>query len=168
MPQERPRVTIDSLNEDLARLEADVRKLTHDSQRLGRDLEQQARTVGEEIVAAEFIATEETLENAGSFFEMLAQLGDIQRKQMRVLWEDHKQSWSALRDVRSPLGLVEVGFDHWKRRASHVATGLNQVVDVVVGERRHATQALAQMWQPFLKLLQRDWGASGFRNQDRG
>jgi hypothetical protein len=157
MTEERKPVTIESLNEDLARLEADVRRLTEDSQRLGTDLEQQARTVREEIVAAEFIATEEAIENAGSLLELLSRLGDIHRDQLKTLWEDHQQSWSALREVRSPTALVEVGFDHWKRRASHVAAGLNQVVDAVVGEGRHVTGAMLEMWSPFLKLLQRDW-----------
>jgi hypothetical protein len=151
-------VTIESLNADLARLEEDVRKLTQDSQRLTQDLGAQARTVREEIVAAEFIATEEAIENAGSVLEALAQIGDIQREQFRVLVEDHRASWDRLREVRSPLGLVEVGFDHWKRRATHVAEGLNQVVDVVVGGGRHMTSAMMQMWQPFVKLVRQDWG----------
>jgi len=152
-------VSIESLNQDLARLEADVRKLAEDSQRLTEDIGAQAKTVQEEIVAAEFIATEEAIENAGSVLEALAQIGDIQRDQLRTLFEDHKESWAALRDVRSPLGLIEVGFDHWKRRTTHVASGLNQVVDVFVGEGRHMTSAMFQMWKPFVKLVQRDWGA---------
>ena len=159
LPDCRPTVSIESLNQDLARLEADVRKLAGDSQRLTQDLGDQAKTVREEIVAAEFIATEEAIENAGSVLEALAQIGDIQREQLRVLFEDHKESWAALRNVRSPLGLAEIGFDHWKRRATHVAGGLNQVVDVFVGEGRHMTSAMFQMWKPFLKLVQRDWGA---------
>jgi len=160
-------VSIESLNQDLARLEEDVKKLSRDSQRFGEDLTQQARTVQEEVVAAEFIATEEAIENAGSMLEALAQLRDIQRDQLKVLFDDHKQSWRALADVRSPIGLLEVGFDHWKRRASHVAVGLNQVVDVFVGEGRQMTTSMLQMWKPFAQLVRQDWSTEKTRKDPR-
>lgn len=160
-------VSIESLNQDLARLEEDVKKLSRDSQRLSEDIGQQARTMREEVVAAEFIATEEAIENAGSVLEAIAQLRDIQRDQLRVLFDDHKRSWRALADVRSPIGLIEVSFDHWKRRASHVAVGLNQVVDVLVGEGRQMTTSMVQMWKPFVQLVRQDWGVEKTRKDPR-
>ncbi len=150
-------VSIESVNEDLARLEADVRHLSEDSRRLAKDLSAQARIVREETVAANFIATEEAVENAGSILEAIVSLRDIQRDQIRVFFEDGRDSFRALLEVRSPLGLIEVGADHWRRRATHIATGLNQVVDVLASEGRQMTTAMLQMWKPFVQLLQRDW-----------
>jgi pyridoxal biosynthesis lyase PdxS len=150
-------VSIESVNEDLARLEADVRHLSSDSRRLAHDLSDQARVIGEEAVAAQFIATEETIGNTGSILEALAHLRDIQRDQLRVFVEDQRDSLRALREIKSPFGLIEVGVDHAQRRARHVAEGLNQAVDVVATEGRQMTASMLQMWKPFLKLLQRDW-----------
>ena len=150
-------MSIDSLNQDLARLEEDVRKLARDSQRISVDLGKQARTVREEVVAAEFIATEETLENTGSVLEALATLRDIQQESLRVLIDDHRQSWQALADVRSPFDLLQVGFEHWKRRASHVALELNQVVDVFTSSGRQMAASMVQVWKPFVGLVRRDW-----------
>jgi hypothetical protein len=73
-----------------------------------------------------------------------------------VLVGDHKQSWQALADVRSPIGL----FRRLRRsnRPAAVAAGLNQVVDVFVGEGRHMTTSMLQMWKPFVQLVRQDWG----------
>ncbi len=154
-------MSIESVNADLARLEADVRHLSQDSQKLMQDVGAQARVLREEAVAAQFIATEETIENAGSILEALANLRDIQRAQFKQFVEDQRESLRALKGVRSPIGLMELGVDHWQRRARHVAEGLNQAVDVVASESRHMTSAMIQMWKPFLHLLQRDWKGDG-------
>ena len=150
-------MSIDSLNQDLARLEEDVRKLARDSQRITVDLGQQAKTAREEVVAAEFIATEGAIENTGNVLETLAALRDLQQESLRVLIDDHRQSWQALADVRSPLDLVQVGFEHWKRRASHVALELNQVVDLIASSGRQMAASMVQVWKPFVGLLRRDW-----------
>jgi phasin protein len=151
-------VSIDSLNQDLARLEEDVRKLARDSQRITVDIGQQAaQTAREEIVAAEFIATEETLENTGNVLETLATLRDIQQESLRTLIDDHRQSWQALADVRSPLDLVQLGFEHWRRRSSHIALELNQVVDLIATSSRQMTASMFQVWRPFVDLVRRDW-----------
>ncbi|NJN51042.1 MAG: hypothetical protein HC809_03945 [Gammaproteobacteria bacterium] len=150
-------VSIETVNQDLARLEADVRHLADDSRRLIKDVGKQARLVQDEAVAAQFIATEETIGNAGSILEAMASLRDIQKEQLRQFFEDQRESFNALKGIRSPIGLLEVGLDHWQRRARHVAAGLNQAVDVVSKESRHRTAAMAQMWQPFLRLVQNDW-----------
>jgi len=150
-------VSIESLNQDLARLEEDVRKLARDSQRITVDIGKQTQTAREEIVAAEFIATKETLKNTSSALETLATLRDIQQESLRVLIDDHRQSWYALADVRSPLDLVQLGFEHWRRRSSHIALELNQVVDLLATSSRQMTTSMLQVWKPFLDLVRRDW-----------
>ena len=150
-------MSIDSLNQDLAQLEEDVRKLARDSERITVDIGKRAQTAREDVVAAEFIATEETLESAGSMLETLATLRDIQQESLRMLIDDHRQSWQALADVRSPLDLVQLGFEHWRRRSSHIALELNQVVDLIATSSRQMTASMVQVWKPFLDLVRRDW-----------
>ena len=150
-------MSIDSLNQDLAQLEEDVRKLARDSQRITVDIGKRAKAAREDVVAAEFIATEEALENTGSMLETLAALRDIQQESLRMLIDDHRQSWQALADVRSPLDLVQLGFEHWRRRSSHIALELNQVVDLIATSSRQMTASMVQVWKPFVDLVRRDW-----------
>ena len=150
-------MSIDSLNQDLARLEEDVRKLARDSQRITVDIGKQAKNARDEVVAAEFIATEEALENTGSMLETFAALRDIQQESLRVLLDDHRQSWQALAEVRSPLDLLQVGFEHWRRRSGHIALELNQVVDLLASSGRQMAVSMVQVWKPFVSLVRRDW-----------
>jgi len=150
-------VSIESMNEDLARLKRDVRSLSQDAGRILDDVVDQSRTIREETVAAEFIATEETMETVGSVLDALAALRDIQREQMRVFFADQRETFNAFAQVRSPADLARVGFEHWSRRATHVAEGLHQTVDVLANESRSLTNTLVEVWTPFLQLMRRDW-----------
>ena len=150
-------MSIESLNEDLAKLEADVRHLSEDSRKLAKNVGERAKLIGEEAVAAQFIATEEAIDNAGGILETLASLRDIHREQLECFVEDQRESITALTKVRSPFALIELGIDHWQRRSRHVARGLNQAIDVLTSESRHMTSTASQMWQPFLRLLRNDW-----------
>jgi hypothetical protein len=152
-------VTIESVNEDLARLQRDVRALSSDAGRLIGDVAAQSRTIREEAVAAEFIATEETMENVGSVLDALSQLRDIQQQQMRAFFNDQRDTLKAITQVRAPVDLLRVGFDHWSRRVTHVADGLSQTVGVLANERRALTSSLVEMWNPFIKLIRRDWAS---------
>jgi hypothetical protein len=150
-------VSIESMNEDLARLRRDVRSLSQDAGRILDDVVDQSRTIREETVAAEFIATEETMENVGSVLDALEALREIQREQMRVFFADQRETITALTQVRSPADLARLGFEHWGRRATHVAEGLNQTVEVLANESRSLTRTLVEVWTPFLQLMRRDW-----------
>jgi hypothetical protein len=150
-------VSIESVNEDLARLQRDVRALSSDAGRLLGDVADQSRTIREEAIAAEFIATEETMENVGSVLDALSQLRDIQRQQVRVFFTDQRDTLKAITQVRAPIDLLRVGFDHWSRRVTHVADGLGQTVGVLANEGRSMTSSLVEMWNPFIKLIRRDW-----------
>ena len=150
-------MSIQSVNDDLARLERDVQSLSRDAGRLFDDVAGQGRTLREEAVAAEFIATEETIENVGSMLSALADLHDIQRRQLRMFIDDQRTSLHALTQVRSPTDVLRVAMEHWARRASHVGEGVGAAVGVLANESRALTNTLVEMWTPFVALLRRDW-----------
>jgi hypothetical protein len=150
-------VSIESVNDDLARLERDVRNLSQDAGRLVDDVADQGRTIREEAIAAEFIATEETIESVGSILSALSELQDIHRKQLRVFFEDQRDTLKAITESRSPADLLRVGLDHWGRRASHVGEGIGATVNVLVHESSSLTNTLVEMWTPFVQLVRRDW-----------
>jgi hypothetical protein len=150
-------VSIESVNDDLARLERDVQNLSRDAGRLLDDVAGQGKTLREEAVAAEFIATEETMENVGSVLSALSDLHEIQRRQLRLFLDDQRTSLHALTQARSPSDVVRVGMEHWARRAGHVGEGVGQAVSVLANESRTLTNTLVEMWTPFVALLRRDW-----------
>ena len=112
-------MSIESMNEDLARLKRDVRALSQGAGRVLNDVVEQSRTVREEAAAAEFIAAEETMENVGSVLGALSALGDIQREQVRIFLADQRETLGAFPQVRSPVDLARLGFEHRSRRATH-------------------------------------------------
>jgi hypothetical protein len=121
-------MSMESVREDLARLERDVQALSHDAGRLWGDVRHQTRTLRDEALAAEYVATEETMENVGSVLDALARLRDIQRESWQDFFADHRETLSALTQVRSPVDLLRVGLEHWSRRATHLADGVNRTV----------------------------------------
>ena len=151
-------LSIESVNEDLAKLEQDVRRLTADSEHLVEDVADQARVLRDEALAAEFIATEEAVENMGSILEMMSVLSDIQRDQFRQFFEDGKTTLEGLREVRGPGDLMNLSLDHWKRRAEHISDGLTKVIEVLADESRFLSNTMTEMWQPFGKMVRGDWG----------
>jgi hypothetical protein len=149
-------VSIESVNEELAALERDVRALVEDAGAPER-IADRARTVREEVVAAEFIAAEETLENVSGLMAALSEIGAIQNEQLRTFLRDHGATLQALVCARSPSDLARLGFEHWNRRTTHIADGLTRTVGVVAQESRHATTSIAEMWKPFIELVRGDW-----------
>jgi hypothetical protein len=150
-------VSIESLNEDLAALERDVRALVKEGAKPVEGVNGTVRTVEEEVVAAEFIATEETIENVSGLLAALSQIGEIQNEQLRTFFTDHRDTAKALLQVRSPLDVARLGFEHWNRRATHIADGLTRTVEVLSQESRRATGSIAEMWKPFVELVRGDW-----------
>jgi Na+/phosphate symporter len=150
-------VSIESVNEDLARLERDVRTLSKDAGRLLSDVAGQSDTLRDEALAAEFLVTEETIENVGNVLNALSQLSDIQRQQLRVFVDDQRETIKALGQISSPADLVQIGIEHCGRRATHLVDGLSQTAAVLVNEGRAFTNTLVEMWDPFIDLVRRDW-----------
>ncbi|HTK98106.1 MAG TPA: DUF948 domain-containing protein [Pseudomonadales bacterium] len=150
-------MSIQSLNEDLAALERDVRALVKETNKPADDVNRKVRTVEEEVVAAEFIATEETIENVSGVLAALSQIGEIHNEQIRSFFTDHRDTLKALMEARSPLDLARLGFEHWNRRATHIADGLTRTVQVISSESRRATGSISEMWKPFVELVRGDW-----------
>lgn len=152
-------MTIDSVTQDLQRLEEDVRRLTNDGRRLAQDVEAQADVVEQEIVAAEFIAAEESIENLGSFLGMLSELNDVHTRQWQKLADDYLATLRQLGEARSAAALIQANFDHYRRRSEHITEGLGEAFDVLTSEGRFLTETVVEMWRPFFTMLRRDWAA---------
>jgi len=132
-------VSIDAVDHELSRLEAEVARLR------------------ERVLAAEYIATEETIENMGSLLETLARLQDIQREQWRFLVSDGAETLGALRRVRSVFDVPGVALGHCQRRARHVVGGMNRAMVVCTGGAQSLTRTFVEMWRPFLAMVGQDW-----------
>jgi hypothetical protein len=145
------------LNSDLKQLEDDVRRLSAGSAPPHATLAERAKLVEEEVVAGEYIAAEEAMENIGSLFGMFSELNDIQLRQFKQFAGDHRDTLKRLVRARSPSELAELGLDHYRRRSQHVVEGFNEALDVVAGEGKFLGNTLVEMWQPFFELVRRDW-----------
>jgi hypothetical protein len=155
-------VTIESLNATLAELEREVRALSMtqetpaESTAATSDVAATARAVAEDTVAASFVATEAAIDRAGGWFVTLTELGSIQSDQAKALLKDTFDTLKALRNAHSPSDLMQVTFDHWQRRASHIADGLNRATEVIARETRHASASIGEMWRPVIDLVRAD------------
>ena len=154
-------MSIESLNEDLAQLERDVRALSKDSMHTiddaAEEVADKARVIREEVVAAEFVATESAIENVSGLLAALSEIGAIQNEQLKMFFTDHRDTLKALVQTRSPMDAMRIGFEHWNRRATHVAEGLSKTVGVLARETRHATSSAGEMWKPVIQLVRGDW-----------
>lgn len=150
-------VTTDSVSSDLKQLEDDVRRLSAGEAPAHQTMAERAKLVEEEIVAGEYIAAEEAMENIGSLFGMFSELNAIQLRQFKQFAGDHRDTLKRLVRARSPGELAELGLDHYRRRSQHVVEGFNEALDVVAGEGKFLGNTLVEMWQPFFELVRRDW-----------
>ena len=148
-------MSIDSVREDLTQLEHDVQAAfggaSHPS------VEERAKTIESELVAAQYIATEETISGVGGIFETLSEIRAIQNEQVKTFFADHRATLKALTQVRTPVDLAQLGFEHWTRRAGHVAEGITRTVDAIAKERNELSTSMAEMWKPFVELIRGDW-----------
>ena len=160
--------TIESLNADLAELEREVRALSN-AQQCPADaaaapaaedepqtISDAARVAVEDTVAASFVATEEMIDSAGGWFVTLSELGAIHNDQAKALLKDTLDTMRALRNAHSPGDVLHTAFDHWNRRATHVAEGMTRTIEVVARESRHASTSVAEMWRPVVDLVRAD------------
>jgi hypothetical protein len=150
-------VTTDSVSSDLKQLEDDVRRLSGAEAPAHGTMAERAKLLEEEVVAGEYIAAEEAMENIGSMFGMFSELNDIHRRQFKQFAGDHRATLKRLIQARSPGELADLGFDHYRRRSQHLVEGFNEALDVISGEGKFLGNTLVEMWQPFFELLRRDW-----------
>jgi hypothetical protein len=145
-------MSIDSIREELAQLERDVEALGAASA-----VKERAKAVGTEMVAAQYIATKGTMSGVGAIFDTLSEIQAIQGDQLKVLFTDHRDTLTAMTQLRSPMDLVALGFDHWNRRAGHVADGITRTLEVIVKERGEYSSSIAGLWKPLVELVRGDW-----------
>ena len=150
-------MSIKSLQDDLAKLERDVKAVIDDTGRVVGDVRRRARTVEAELVAAEFIATEETIEGVSGILETLSGIRTIQKQQVKLFFADHRKTLEGITQLSSPIDLVQLGFEHWNRRATHVAEGLTRTAELIAGEGRQVSMSVGEMWKPFVELIRGDW-----------
>ena len=150
-------MTIDSVSEDLKQLEDDVRRLSDHGKDLVRDVDSTADIAQQELVAAEFIAAEETIENIGSLLGMVSELNGIHVRQWQHLADDHLETLKRLGEARSATAFIETGLDHARRRSGHLADGINQTIETITAEGRFLSTTVVEMWQPFFEMVRRDW-----------
>ncbi len=152
-------MSIDSLREELSQLERDVQAAFGDAGHPNNhpDMKERAKTVESEIVAAQYIATEETISGVGGIFETLREINAIQNEQVKTFFTDHRATLKAMMQLRSPVDLAQLGFEHWNRRAGHVAEGITRTVDVITKERKELSTSMAELWKPFVELVRGDW-----------
>jgi len=114
------------------------------------------RTAMEDTVAASFVATEATIDEAGGWFVTLSELGAIHTDQTKALLKDTLDTFKALRNAHSATEVLHVTFDHWNRRATHLAEGLTRTVELIARESRHASTSVGEMWRPVIDLVRAD------------
>jgi len=157
--------TIESLNADLAELEREVKALSMTQQPPAaapaadgkpQAISSAARVAVEDTVAASFVATEEMIDSAGGWFVTLSELGAIHNDQAKALLKDTLDTVRALRNAHSPADVLRTAFDHWNRRAAHVAEGMTRTLEVLARESRHATASVGEMWRPVVDLVRAD------------
>jgi hypothetical protein len=136
------------IEEELARLERDVRALANDAGRA-------ATTLRDEAVAAEYIATEETLENVGTVMDAITRLHEVQRKFWETFLADQRQTLDAFGAARSPGDVLRAGLDHWHRRSEHAAEAFRQTTVVLTDGARSLGNTFNEVWKPFADLVRR-------------
>jgi hypothetical protein len=136
------------LNQQLDHLEREVQALSGSPAR--------AR-LRDEAIAAEYVATEETIENVGTALAAMERLQEIQRRYWQQLLQDHRATFEAVIEVRSPLDLNRVGFEHWQRRVTHTADAIRETASVLADELRSFSNTFVDVWTPFAALVRRDW-----------
>jgi hypothetical protein len=151
-------MTWQDVEQDAARLGEDARRMIDDAVRVGEDLERQVTLAGQEVVTAEYLATENLLEWVSGWAEDGASLLALNVRQWRYLMEDGLSTLEAAAAARSARELAEVPGSHLRRRAGHLREGFDDARALATRGLRRSTEPLGSLWRPFLAMLRNDWG----------
>jgi hypothetical protein len=122
----------------------------------------------DEIVAAELLASRETVAELGILWETVDRLGRLQTRLAGQCVADHLTTLSNIGRATSATGAVAVLADHVDRRVRHLLTGLDQTVTVLSDQSQKTADAAVQVWAPFLAVLRRDWADPAPRPDGQG
>lgn len=149
---------------DLERLAADARgavgdmgdDVRHLGADLGRTLERSVGRTGEDLAAAEYIATRSALDWFGGWIEDGREGVDISLRQWRLFFDDGLTSFEAVLAARSADELVAVPGEHLRRRLEHLRDGLDETRGLLGRSCRRAMEPWQTTWRPFLDMLRSD------------
>lgn len=119
-------------------------------------IREQVELAGDEVVTAEFLATEGALEWMGAMLEDSQSLLAIGVRQWRYLFEDNLRTLEEGVRVSSLSELAELPRNHLERRMSHVGEGLLASQQLAMRSVQRSLEPWRNVWSPFLELLRRD------------
>ena len=149
-------------NESDTRLSAfskDIKRIAEDVEHLAEDLSQDSRTMRDEVVGAEIMATKEVTERIGMIWELVEGLNDISREQLRLLFDDYTTTVQDFTNAPGIHNYSDLVMNHWLRRLEHVADGARSVSNLVSKEANVFEDVVFGMWKPFFAVVNRDWGS---------
>ncbi len=120
------------------------------------DIQQQVTLTRDEVLTAEFLATEGMLEWFGALIEDSQDWAALGVRQWRYLVEDNLQTLEAGVRARTLEDLAELPRVHLQRRMNHLGEGLEGGRKLAERSVRRALEPLASVWSPFLQMVRRD------------
>ncbi len=157
-------MTIEDLKGDLTRLQDDAARVASDSQNLIKDFGKQMETVEDEIVAAEILATNNTVEGIGIVFESVILLRDVGTQQIMFLIDDGRETLEKLQTAETSEERIVTLFNHLGRCVNHVSSGFESVCRMVGNELDEISGTVDNSWSFFSRLLSADWSDAGQKN----
>ncbi len=120
------------------------------------DIQQQVTLTRDEVLTAEFLATEGMLEWFGALIEDSQDWAALGVRQWRYLVEDNLQTLEAGVRARTLEDLAELPRVHLQRRMNRLGEGLEGGRKLAERSVRRALEPLASVWSPFLQMVRRD------------
>ncbi len=120
------------------------------------DIREQFALAGDEVVTAEFLATEGLLEWMGGVLEDSQAFAALGVRQWRYLLEDHLHTLEVSFRARSLGDLADLPRTHLQRRMTHLGEGLTTSRNLVQRSAQRSLEPLRNVWAPFLELVRRD------------
>jgi len=157
-------VTIEELKGDLNRLQDDAVQVARDSQSLMRNFGKQRETVEDEFVAAELLATNNTIEGVGLLFDSAIRLGEIGRQQFKYCIDDGRKTFKNLRSANTGDEYVDALSLHMGRRVDHLAMGLESTWRMVGDEWNEISSSVDTSWKMFSRMVNTDWSRTTKEN----
>lgn len=120
------------------------------------DIREQVELAGDEVMTAEFLATEGALEWLGAMLEDSQAFAALSVRQWRYLFEDHLHTLEEGVRVRSFEDLADLPRTHMQRRMEHLGEGLLASRELATRSFQRSLEPWRNVWSPFLELLRRD------------
>lgn len=120
------------------------------------DIREQVALAGDEVVTAEFLATEGVLEWLGGALEDSQALAALGVRQWRYLLQDHLHTLEDSLRVRSLEDLADLPRTHLQRRMTHLGEGWVTSRELAERSVARSLEPLRNVWGPFLELVRRD------------